>query len=201
MRAKPDQLAKSLEDPGHPHRYAEASDEGGDGLEQAGPRRLKGTSRSARKMSPPPSQVNGGDKQEGEALERQLQAVVLIVPQGSSAGPDREQAQGGRGAAGGHRAASRQTVCSNRCKMPRYGTIVTRLRRTCRRLFARYSTNSIGQLTAPEVTKQGVEIVALSQEIRPTWTRRKKGKSGTRCLPRSMKRNRKRTCRKSARPQ
>ena len=107
-------------------------------------------------------QTKGDDKPESEAFEYQLQPVVLIVPRGSpQAAIDsrRKEAEALRGRiqscaeANGlfksmQSAAIRDPITKTSADLPPV-------------LREVLDKTPIGQLTAPEVTKQGVEMVAL----------------------------------------
>ena len=106
--------------------------------------------------------VKGDDKQEGEAFEYQMRPIVLIVPRGSSqslfetrrkeAEALRSRVQTCEDADGFFKsmqnAAIRDTVTKTSADLPPV-------------LREVLDKTPIGHLTAPEITKQGVEMVAL----------------------------------------
>jgi peptidyl-prolyl cis-trans isomerase SurA len=108
------------------------------------------------------AQVKGEEKQEGEAFEYQMQPIVLIVPRGSLPAlveSRRKEAEALRGRVQTcqeandlfktmQNAAIRDTVTKTSADLP--APLRDVLDKT-----------PIGHLTEPEVTKQGVEMVAL----------------------------------------
>jgi peptidyl-prolyl cis-trans isomerase SurA len=107
-------------------------------------------------------QVKGEEKQEGEAFEYQMQPIVLIVPRGSPPAlveSRRKEAEALRGRVqtcqdandlfkSMQNAAIRDTVSKTSADLPAV-------------LREVLDKTPIGHLTEPEVTKQGVEMVAL----------------------------------------
>jgi peptidyl-prolyl cis-trans isomerase SurA len=107
-------------------------------------------------------QVNGGDKQEPDAFEYKMQPIVLIVPRGSAPGAieaRHREAEALRNRVqtceeanaffkSMQNAAIRETVTKTSADIP----LVLR---------EVLDKTPIGHLTPPEVTKQGVEMVAL----------------------------------------
>lgn len=107
-------------------------------------------------------QVKGDEKQEGEAFEYQMQPIVLIVPRGSPPAlveSRRKEAEALRGRVqtcndanalfkSMQNAAIRDTVTKTSADLPQV-------------LREVLDKTPIGHLTEPEVTKQGVEMVAL----------------------------------------
>ena len=105
---------------------------------------------------------NGDEKQETESFEYRMQPIVLIVPRGSAAGvieTRRKEAEALRGRVqtcdeanaffkSMQNAAIRETVTKTSADIPA----------VLRELLDK---TPIGHLTPPEVTKQGVEMVAL----------------------------------------
>jgi peptidyl-prolyl cis-trans isomerase SurA len=107
-------------------------------------------------------QVNSGDKQEADAFEYRMQPIVLIVPRGSA--PPAIEARQKEAEALRNRvqtcdeanalfksmqnAAIRETVTKTSADIPAV-------------LREVLDKTPIGHLTPPEVTKQGVEMVAL----------------------------------------
>ena len=108
------------------------------------------------------AQANGNEKLEAEAFEYKLQPVVLIVPRGSARAvleARRKEAEALR---------SRVQTCEEAnalFKSMRNATIRGVLTKTSADIPAVLrevlDKTPIGHLTAPEVTKQGVEMVAL----------------------------------------
>ncbi|WP_029583659.1 SurA N-terminal domain-containing protein [Bradyrhizobium sp. URHD0069] len=107
-------------------------------------------------------QVNGDDKQEVESFEYRMQPIVLIVPRGSAPAAvesRRKEAEALRSRVQScdeanayfksmQNAAIRETVTKTSADIPAV-------------LREVLDKTPIGHLTAPEVTKQGVEMVAL----------------------------------------
>ncbi len=143
----------------------------------------------------------GDEAQQGEAFEYKMQPIVLIVPRGSPPAAieaRQKEAEALRGRVqtcedanalfkSMQNAAIRDSVTKTSADIPQ----------VLRELLDK---TPIGHLTPPEVTKQGVEMVALCARKPTTSTRRRRKKSATRCLSRNMRRSRNRTCRKSAEP-
>ncbi len=150
-------------------------------------------------------QGRGGDEaQQAEAFEYKMQPVVLIVPHGSAqTAIETRQKEAG-------------VAAQPRCKLARIANnyfksmqnaairdpVIKTLGRhpalSCSKVL---DDTPIGHLTPPEVTKQGIEMVALCGR-KPTTidTSRRKKKCGTSCMPRNTRQRRKTTCRKSAKP-
>lgn len=161
MRTSPDQLAKSLEGQGiRPetlrHRIK---------AEMVWTSLIRGRFKESLQVGEKDvaaAVVKGDEKQEGEAFEYQMRPIVLIVPRGSPQAmidARRKEAEALRGRvqtcedANGlfksmQNAAIRDTVIKTSADIPAV-------------LREVLDKTPIGHLTAPEVTKQGVEMVAL----------------------------------------
>jgi len=160
MRATPDQLAKSLEGQGIRtetlrHRIK---------AEIVWTSLIRGRFKESLQVGEKDvaAQVKGDEKQEGEAFEYQMRPIVLIVPRGSPQtmiDARRKEAEALRGRvqtcedANGlfksmQNAAIRDTIVKTSADIPAV-------------LREVLDKTPIGHLTAPEVTKQGVEMVAL----------------------------------------
>ena len=145
--------------------------------------------------------ADGGDADKTDAFEYKMQPVVLIVPQGSA--PTAVQLRQKEAEALRARvqscdeansyfksmqnAAIREPVTKTSADIPQ----------VLRKLL---DDTPIGHLTPPEITKQGVEMVALCARKPTTIDTPKSRKSGTRCSPRNMRRPPRPTCRKFAKP-
>lgn len=162
MRTTPDQLAKSLEGQGirtETLRHRIKADMVWSSLIRG---RFKESLQVGEKDVAAAVQVKGDEKQEGEAFEYQMRPIVLIVPRGSPQAmidARRKEAEALRGRvqtcedANGlfksmQNAAIRDTIVKTSADIPAV-------------LREVLDKTPIGHLTAPEVTKQGVEMVAL----------------------------------------
>ena len=162
MRTTPDQLAKSLESQGiRPDtlRHRMKAEMVWSSLVRG---RFKESLQVGEKDVAAAVQAKGDDKPEGEAFEYQMRPIVLIVPRGSSQSlfeSRRKEAEALRGRvqtcedANGlfksmQNAAIRDTITKTSADLPPV-------------LREVLDKTPIGHLTAPEITKQGVEMVAL----------------------------------------
>ncbi len=162
MRTSPDQLTKSLEGQGirtDTLKHRIKAEMVWTSLVRG---RFKESLQVGEKDVAAAVQVKGDDKPEGEAFEYQMQPIVLIVPRGSPQSmidARRKEAEAMRSRvqtceeANGlfksmQNAAIRDTVVKTSADMPAV-------------LREVLDKTPIGHLTAPEVTKQGVEMVAL----------------------------------------
>jgi peptidyl-prolyl cis-trans isomerase SurA len=162
MRVSPEQLAKSLEAQGirvDTLRSRIKADMVWTSLVRG---RFKDSLLVGEKDVAAAVQVKGEEKQEGEAFEYQMQPIVLIVPRGSPPAlveSRRKEAEALRGRVQTcqdandlfktmQNAAIRDTVTKTSADLP--APLRDVLDKT-----------PIGRLTEPEVTKQGVEMVAL----------------------------------------
>ncbi len=162
MRTSPDQLAKSLEGQGirtDTLKHRIKAEMVWTSLIRG---RFKESLQVGEKDVAAAVQVKGDDKQEGEAFEYQMRPIVLIVPRGSPPSmidARRKEAEAMRSRvqtcedANGlfksmQNAAIRDTVVKTSADIPAV-------------LREVLDKTPIGHLTAPEVTKQGVEMVAL----------------------------------------
>ena len=163
MRITPDQLSKSLESCRRPAGDAEGAHEGRNGLGQPDSRPLQGKPPGRREGCRRRSaRETATEKLEVEAFEYKLQPVVLLVPRGSppsavevrkkEAEALRERVQSCEDAnryfKSMQNAAVRDVVTKTTADIPEV-------------LRGMLDKTPIGHLTPPEVTKQGVEMVAL----------------------------------------
>ena len=148
-------------------------------------------------------QVNSDDKDkpQAESFEYQMRPIVLIVPRGAPPAATelrRKEAETLRNRVqtceeanalfkSMQNAAIRDTVTKTSADIPA----------VLRELLDK---TPIGHLTAPEMTKQGVEMVALCGRNPTTIDTPKKREIATRCFPKSSRRNRSPIWRKSAKP-
>jgi peptidyl-prolyl cis-trans isomerase SurA len=162
MRTTPDQLAKSLEGQGiriDTLRHRIKAEMVWSSLVRG---RFKESLQVGEKDVAAAVQAKGDDKQEGEAFEYQMRPIVLIVPRGSSQAvfeSRRKEAEALRSRvqtcedANGffksmQNAAIRDTITKTSADLPPV-------------LREVLDKTPICHLTAPEITKQGVEMVAL----------------------------------------
>ncbi len=147
-------------------------------------------------------QASGGDdKQEGEAFEYKMQPIVLIVPRGSAPAVIEEKQKEAE------TLRSRVQTCAEANTLFRSMPNAT-IRDTVVKTSADIppvlrdvlDKTQIGHLTAPEVTRQGVEMVVLCSRQPTTVDTPKKRKCGKRCTRRNTTRSRNGTCRKSTKP-
>ena len=160
-------------------------------------------SRSAKRTSPPPSRTSGGDeKPDTESFEYKMQPIVLIVPRGSAPAAietRKKEAEALRARMqtcdeanaffkSMQNAAIREAVIKTSADIP------PSLREVL-------DGTPIGHLTPPELTKQGVEMVALcGKEADHGRHAEKEGDPGEDVSPKNTRQSRNRTCRKSAEP-
>ena len=162
MRIGPDQLAKSLESQGIRPDTLKARLKAEMVWTSLVRGRFKGSLQVGEKDVAAAAQAGGSEKLETEAFEYQLQPVVLIVPKGSAPAvleSRRKEAEALR---------SRVQTCeeaNNLFKSMQNATIRAVVTKTSadlpQVLRDVLDKTPIGHLTPPEVTRQGVEMVAL----------------------------------------
>lgn len=162
MRISADQLTKSLESQGIRPETLKARLKAEMVWTSLVRGRFKGSLQVGEKEVAAAAQASGNDKLESEAFEYQLRPVILIVPKGSSPAlfeARRKEAEALR---------SRVQTCNEVNALFR-----SMPNATIRRIVTKTSADlpeplrelldktPIGHLTAPEQTKQGIEMVAL----------------------------------------
>ena len=201
MHITPDQLTKSLASPGiRPETLKQRirAEMVWSAWSAGGSRKA---SRSEKRTSlPPPRADEKPDKADTESFEYKMQPIVSDCAARIAAGRDgarRKEAETLR---------NRIQTCDEAnalFKSMQNAAIRDAVTKTSADLPAALrellDKTPIGHLTEPEVTKQGVEMVALCSRTPTTVDTPRKRKSAKRCLPASSRRSRKRTCNRSGR--
>ena len=200
MRITPDQLTKSLESQGIRPETLKARIKADMVWSNLVRGRYKESLQIGEKEVEEKAKEQGDEQQtEAEGFAYKMQPIVLIVPRGSA--PEAMEVRKKEAEALRARIQSCTEANSFFKSMQNAAIRETVIKTSAISLFAsRNPTARRSASTPPEVTKQGVEMVALCAGIRPRSIRRRRKKSGKRCMPKNTRRNRNRTCRKSAEP-
>jgi peptidyl-prolyl cis-trans isomerase SurA len=163
MRLAPDQLAKSLEAKGIRPETLKAKIRADMVWSSLVRGRYKDSLLVGERDVQSAIEVKGGDaKQEGESFEYQLRPIVLVVPRGAGA-PVIEQRKKEAEALRGRISSCEEA--ENLFRSMPSGTMRSTITKTSadlpQALRELLDKTGVGRLTAPEVTRQGIEMVAL----------------------------------------